>query len=185
MANGDESLTRHSELSDAIDLELLHLPVHVGEEDTEVLWNLLVADKVFCVVAGVEFRDQIFASLINFHDCFWESQILLCGVLEPNGAEVLELVRLPGLIDLSLRLLELDTLLYLQVRDPLQVLRVVRLPVDGLEPAQMLAIVDHHANQGDKVDPDLDAQRLLLLAVVSVSAVTVEGLEVEHFELFE
>ena len=98
---------------------------------------------------------------------------------------MLELVRLPCFIDLCLRLLELDAFLDFEIGNPLQILRSIRLSVDWLEAAEMLAVMDHHSNQGDKGDPDLDAERFLLLTVIRFLTVSVEGLVVEHLKLLQ
>ena len=54
MAEFNEALRAHTKLSDAVDLEVVHLAVHIGKEHREVLRDLLVTDKVLGIVTCIE-----------------------------------------------------------------------------------------------------------------------------------
>lgn len=98
---------------------------------------------------------------------------------------MLELVCHPGCIDFLLRFLQLNRLLHFKVRDPLKIFRIVWVAIHGLESSEMFTIVNHHSNQRDEADPDLNAQRLPLFGIDELAIVIIKRLEVEHVQLFQ
>lgn len=76
VAQVNESLTAHSELSNRVDLEVMSLLVHVAQEDGQVLWDLVLAYQVLGVVSNVQFGHKFLAGSVD----------LLNGIRELSGA---------------------------------------------------------------------------------------------------
>lgn len=77
LANRDQALARHPQLSHAAYLELFDLTMHIVEESAEVLWDLVVANEVLGILARVEFGHEILACFVNLHNGIRELQVLL------------------------------------------------------------------------------------------------------------
>lgn len=117
LAQLHEALARHAQLTHAVDLELLHLAVHVGEERREVLGDLLVADQMLCILTSVELTDELAASRINLLDSVREPFIVRPFLDVSDGTECRNLTLDPLRIILCLALLQVKLSGRLQLSD--------------------------------------------------------------------